>query len=389
MPDLSSLAQYLSLAPVVAGSVYALLCLAAVRHFRARDRVPPIRPFSEWPPVTILKPVCGLEKELESNLRTACAQEYPEFQVVLSVEDPEDPALPILEKIRRDHRDRVSVAVSHDRAGRNGKINNLLGALTQARHDILVISDSDVRLRPDYLKAIVGPLADPATGFVCTLYKAASQDRWFEKLALLTLNADFMPSVVFAYLSGASKFCLGASVALRRHSLAEMGGLEALADYMAEDNELGRRLWASGKRMVLVPYLVDVTVDLRRLSQWWNFQVSWDQKTRSARPAGFFATIIVRAVPFALLFAVLRSGDGIGLTVLAGALAVRLGTAAGILGGGLGDRDGLRSLALLPLRDMAGLVSWARALTKRTLTWRTSKLTLARGGRLEKREPAP
>jgi ceramide glucosyltransferase len=385
MRALSTLTQYLFLVPIAAGSIYALLCLLAVRRFLRQNRGASVHCVSVWPPVTILKPVCGLEKDLESNLRTACGQDYPEFQVVLAVEDAGDPALPILEKIRQDYPDKVSVAVSPYRAGRNGKINNLLGGLTRARHDILVVSDTDVRLRPDYLKAIVGPLADPETGFACTIYKAAAAGRWFEKLALLTLNADFTPSAVFAYVSGASKFCLGASVALPRRSLAEIGGLEALADYMAEDNELGRRLWMSGKRMVLVPYLVDVLVSLRNLSQWWNFQVSWDQKTRSAQPAGFFATVVIRAVPFALLFAALRLGDTPGLAVLAGALAVRLGTAAGILDG-FGDREGLRSLALLPLRDVAGLVSWACALTKKTLTWRSSKLTLGRHGRLKKRE---
>jgi ceramide glucosyltransferase len=249
-----------------------------------------------------------------------------------------------------------------------------------------VISDSDVHLRPDYLKTIVAPLTDPGVGFVCTLYKATSADRWFEKLALLTLNADFIPSVVFAYMSGASKFCLGASLALRRRSLADIGGLETLADYLAEDNEIGRRLWVSGKRMVLLPYLVDVAVDLRTLSQWWDFQVSWDQKTRTARPAGFFATIVLRSVPFAIFFAALRLGDALGLIILGGVLALRLGTVAGILGSGFQDREGLRSLALLPLRDLAGLVSWALALIKRTLTWRGSKLTLGRAGRLGKRE---
>lgn len=389
MPALSSLVQGLLLVPVAAGSIYALLCLIAVRRFRNPTRIPSTHPAPSFPPVTVLKPVCGLEKDLEANLRSACLQDYPEFQVVLSVEAPDDPALPILKKIQREYPETVSVAVSDSRVGPNGKINNLLGALAQARHDILVISDSDVRLRPDYLRAIVAPLDDPGTGFVCTVYKAATADRWFEKLALLTWNADFIPSVIFAYVSGASKFCLGASMALRRRALEEIGGFEAFADYLAEDNEMGRRIWMSGKRMVLLPYVLDVTVDLPNLSQWWNFQVSWDQKTRSTRPAGFFATIIVRSVPFGLLFALFRLGDVLGLSVFGAALAVRLVTAAGILGGGFDDREGVKSLALLPLRDIAGLVSWVLALTKKTLTWRSSKLTLGRRGRLEKREISP
>ena len=386
MESLLSFAQWLFLIPAVGGSVFGLLCLFAVWRFNAQTRPAFPCSFSQWPPVTILKPVCGLEKNQKITLLSACLQDYPEFQVVFSVQDPNDPAIPLLKQIQQEHPERVSVAVESHQAGPNDKINNLLGALSQARHEMLVISDSDVRLGPDYLKNIIAPLADPRVGFVCTLYKATSADRWYEKLELLTLNADFIPSVVFAYVSGASKFCLGSSVAFRRGSLKEMGGLESLADYLAEDYEMGRRLWVSGKRMALVPYFVDLVVDLRDLSQWWDHQVCWDQKTRAAKPAGFFATIMTRSLPFALLWAAFRLGDGLGLSVLAGVFGLRLATAAGIMGWGFRDREGLKSLALLPLRDIAALVSWVLAFTKKTVIWRGSKLILTQGGRLARQE---
>ena len=382
MEFLLSFVPWLFLIPTLGGSVYVLLCLFTV--WRWRTQIPPASSgsFSHWPPVTVLKPVCGLEKNLSANLRSICLQDYPEYQVVFSVQNPGDPARPVLEEIQQDYPERVSVALGNFQAGPNGKINNLLGGLLHARHDILVLSDSDVRVEPDYLKTIIGPLADPGVGFVCTLYKAISADRWFEKMELLTLNADFIPSVIFAHVSGASKFCLGSSVALRRSSLKEMGGLEALADYLAEDYEMGRRLWVSGKRMVLVPYFVNIVVDLQDLSRWWDHQVCWDQKTRAARPAGFFASIVTRSVPFALFFAASRLGDALGLATLAGALGIRLATAAVIMGWGLGDREGLKSLALLPVRDIAALASWGLAFAKKTVIWRGSKLILTRGGRL-------
>jgi len=382
MEFLLSTLQGFFLIPIVVGSVYGLLCLLTVCHFRTKapDLAP--RSFSAWPPVTILKPVCGLEKNLKSDLRSACLQDYPEFQVAFSVHDINDPAIPLLKEIQQEYPERVSVAVENIQAGPNPKINTLLGALHHARYDILVISDSDVHLEPDYLKNIIAPLADPRVGFVCTLYRATLADRWFEKMELLTSNADFIPSVVFAYVSGASKFCWGGSVALRRSSLEEMGGLEALADYLAEDYEMGRRLLSSGKKMVLVPYRVDITVDLKDFSQWWNHQVCWDQKTCAANPAGFFAFIVTRAIPFALLFAALRLGDSLGLATLGGVLGLRLATAAAVMRWGSQDRQGLKSLALLPLRDIAALISWALALTKKTVIWRGSKLSLTRDGRL-------
>ncbi len=371
------------LAPVVGGSVYALLCLLAVIRFRTHRQAPPRHAFLSLPPVTVLKPVHGLEKNLYEDLRSTCLQDYPEFQVVFSVQELNDPAIPLLERIQEEFgSERVTVAIENCRAGTNGKINNLIGGLKHARHDYLVISDSDVRLRPDYLKKIIAPLADPEVGCVCTLYKAACADTWFEKLELLTLNADFMANVIFAHVTGASRFCLGASAALRRSTLDEIGGLEALADYLVEDYEMGRRIWSSGKRIAVVPYFIDTMVDLKNPGQWWSHLVYWDQNTRSARPVAFFATAVIRSTPFAFLFAILRLADVLGLSVLLGAVVVRLLTAALVLGWGFRDREGMRSLGYLVPRDLAALISWLLAFTKRTTVWRETEFILTRDGRL-------
>ncbi len=382
-----NLLEWMFLVPTITGSVYVILCLIALWRFNTRPPNTARKPFVSWPPVTILKPVHGLEKNQRENLRSACLQDYPLFQVVFSVQTPDDPSVPLLRQIQREFGpEKVTVAIENRRAGSNGKINNMLGGLPYARHEILVVSDSDVRLRPDYLKTIIAPLADPEVGCVCTLYKASCAETWFEKMELLTLNADFMASVIFAHVTGASKFCLGASVALRRSTLEEIGGLEALADYLVEDYEMGRRIWCSGKKISIVPYFIDTMVDLKSPSQWWNHQVYWDQNTRAARPVAFLATAIIRSTPFALLFASMRRLDGVGLTVLGAAMLVRMATAAMTLGWGFRDREGLKSLALLPFRDLAGLVSWFLALTRKTTIWRGSKFILTRDGRLVSRE---
>jgi ceramide glucosyltransferase len=356
-------------------------------RLRTRKRKAAKDTFASWPPVTVLKPVHGLEKNLRENLRSACIQDYPDYQLVLSVQRLDDPAIPLLKEIETEFGSaRVTVAIENCKTGTNGKINNLIGGLKHARHDILVISDSDVLLRPDYLKTIVAPLADPETGFVCTFYKAARADKWYEKVELLTLNADLMSSVIFAHITGAAKFCLGASTALRRCTLDQIGGLPALADYLVEDFEMGRRIWSSGKKDVIMPYFIDTIMDLRNPSQWWDHQVYWDQNNRAARPVAFSATLVLRSVPFALLYAILRLGDAAGLSVMLGALLLRLATAAVILGWGLRDREGLRSLYLLPFRDAAALVSFILAYTKRTTVWRGSQFILTRDGRLLARE---
>jgi ceramide glucosyltransferase len=388
---IAKIAAWACLVPVLGGSVYALLCLLAVARFRTHKSAATPRSFgSEWPPVTILKPVHGIEKNQRENLRSTCLQDYPDFQVVFSVQELDDPAIPILNEIQREFgSERVTVAIENRRSGTNGKINNMIGGLLHARHEILVISDSDVRLRPDYLKAIVAPLADPTVGCVCTLYKAACAETWYEKVELLTLNADFMTSVVFAHVSGASKFCLGASAALRRSTLAEIGGLEALADYLVEDYEMGRRIWESGKKIAVVPYVVDTMVDLKSPSQWWSHQVYWDQNTRSARPAAFFYTVTVRSIPFALLYVLFRGMNMASLAICGAAILLRLAAAGLILRWGFRDREGLRSLWLLPFRDVASLVSWLLAFTKRTTVWRGTQFVLTRDGRLVAREAKP
>jgi ceramide glucosyltransferase len=383
--DLMTALQWLAALPVLVGSVYGILCLAAAYLFRSR----PVTGFSDqWPPVTLLKPVHGLEKGLEENLRTACLQDYPVFQVVCSVQRPDDPAIPLLRKLQREFGpDRVAVAIENQRAGANGKINNLVGALPAARHDILVISDSDIRLRPDYLRTIVAPLADPRVGAVCTLYKAIAAERWFEKLELLTVNAEFLPNVIFAGLTGASDFCLGASTAIRRSMLKDIGGLESLGDYLVEDYEMGRRIVLAGKRLAILPYCVDTVVDLKTLRQWWDHQVYWDQNTRAARPIGFFGTVLTKSIPFALLLAVLREGDLVSLGILAGTLVVRLLTAAGIATK-FRDREGLKTLVWLPCRDLIGFLTWVLAFTKPTTVWRGVEFDLTRDGRLVCREDA-
>jgi ceramide glucosyltransferase len=378
-----SVTQVILLIPVVCGSAYAVLCMWTVFRFRSTNPTVAVSPFTEWPPVTILKPVCGLEKDFRTNLRSTCIQEYPCFQVVFSVQRPDDPAIPVLKDIQREFGfERVTVAIEAYDAGPNGKINNLIGGFKHARNDILVISDSDVQLRPDYLKTIVAPLADPQVGYVCTLYKAIGAETWFEKMELLTINAELTPNMMFALVTGAAQFCLGASTAVRRSTLEQIGGLESLADYLVEDFEMGRRIWSLGQKPVILPYLVDTVVDLKTPSQWWNHLVYWDQNNRAARPGALFSTIVIRPVPFACLFAISTLGSTFGWTVLAMALAIRLLTTTAVVGWGLKDAEGLRSVALVPFRDLAALASWFLAFTKRTTIWRGEAFILTRDGKL-------
>jgi ceramide glucosyltransferase len=416
--------QGLLLLPVAAGSLYSLACLAAMARLRRKARAgglvwatptpaperpapaPPTAPlppptalappppgWAEWPPVSLLKPVYGLTRELGENLRSACRQDYPDFQVVLSAQREDEPALPLMYEIQREvGSERVTVVVDGGGTVPNGKVRNLLVGLGGARHDLLVISDADVRLRPDYLRAIVAPLVSIAgaeVGCATTLYKAAGARRWYEALEQVFFNADWVPNVVFAHVTGAQPFVLGASNAVRRSTLDAIGGLADLGHYLLEDFEMGRRIRAAGRRIAVVPYFVDMLVDLAGPLDWWRHQLYWDKNTRAGNAWGLFGTLFVRAVPFALAFAALRGGDRLGLGVAAGAVALRLATAGLFMGWGLGDRTGLRRVALVPLRDLAGFVSTLLAFAGPTVVWSGARFVVGRGGRMVAQEPSP
>lgn len=375
-----SLIEVLLLVPVVGGSLFYMATQVTASLFFTSEQGQATN--TNQPPVTMLKPIYGLERNLERNLRSALSQDYPDYQVVMSVQRLDDPALPLLRRLEQEYGpERATVVAVQSEPVVNGKVQNLENGLSAARHDILVISDSDMFTPADYLARIAAPLRDADVGYVCTLYKGVDARSWYEQLELLTYNAEFIPSSVFAYRTGASGLCLGASVALRRTTLEAVGGLASLADYLVEDYELGRRILERGQRMVLLPYFVDLTVDLDSAKSWWRHQIYWDQNTRAARPVGFAASVLTRAVPFALLYAALRLFDPLGLLILLAAIAVRLGTAAGnaLL---LRDRATLRALWLLPLRDLAGLLFWVLAMGKRTFVWRGYEFELARGGRI-------
>lgn len=374
------IAQLVVLAPVAVGAAYSIIAaVLAILWMRLPRRPPP----PHLPPVTVLKPLYGADKNLRENLRSICVQDYPDYQVVLAIQRLNDPAIPIARAIAAEFGpSRVSLAIADAPPRLNGKAENLARAMALARHDTIVISDSDVKTAPHYLRTVVPPLLDPDVGAVCTLCRAAMADNVYEKLELLTLNCDTIPFVILAVTFRLARFCLGASTAIRRATLDRIGGFAALAGYMAEDVEMGRRIAAAGRRLVFLPHVVETMVDLPDVRSWWNHQVYWDQNARVASLPGFIALLFVKSVPFAIVFAAMRALDAVGLEILTAALALRIASAATILAFCAGDREGLRALWLLPLRDVAGLACWIGGVAKRDFVRRGVKRDLAPDGRI-------
>ena len=383
-----TLLEIVTLTPAVTGALYAIVsACTALRHLPRRPAPAPAA-HAQAPPVSILKPVYGLEKHLERNLRSVLELDYPHFQVVLAVQRPDDPALPLLESLAREYGpERATLVVNDSEPVFNGKVQNLIGALPHARHDVLLISDSDVRVPRDYLLRMVAAVGEPGVGAACTLFRGADAEHWYERLEQLSFNAEFVANVVFAEFAGGEEFCTGCSLIIRRDTLEQIGGLEPLLEYLVEDYELGRRVRSLGRRVKVLPMFVDTTVDLARARDWWNHQVYWEQNTRWVNPTGFFLTLFIQPVPFALAFAAIRGFDPAGIAVLAAVAATRILTRLAIFRH-VGDRETARMLAWLPVRDLGGFGAWIAAICKRSFVWRGLTFDLVSGGRIVPRRPS-
>ncbi len=374
--------QLALLIPVLSGSLFSLLTVLATWRFYARRSS---STHAALPPVTVLKPIYGMDRDLKAGLLSFCTQDYPDFQLVMSVQRANDPALPLLRELEAQFPDRVNVVIGESPPSVNGKVQNMVIGMGAAHHELLVISDSDVCAPQDYLRTMVPPLADPTLGYVCSLYRIHGARNLAERLDQLSINADFMPSVIFTYMTRAAIFCLGASIAFRRSDLEAVGGMAAFADYLVEDHELGRRLHDRGLDVRLVPMTIDLAPDYANFAAWWRHQVYWDQNTRAANLPGFILTVLTRAVPFALLYALASGLAAKSLAILATAVAIRMASAATIT---LIQKDWetLRALPWLPVRDGLALVSWALALSRNSFEWRGNRFKLTRGGRIVPRD---
>ena len=370
------------LIPVVCSAAYWLLTAWALTRFFER-RLPARDVGALRPRVSLIKPVCGLEKGLEENLGTALAQDYPDYEVVYSVQRPDDPALAVLERLKARAPERVKIVLDETCAGPNGRLCNILNATKRADGEVLVYSDSDMYLEPNYLEDVTAPLDDPRVGVSCTMYRAQGPPGWPRPWSSCP-STRTSSAMIFAKETRAASACRRLPGHPPRHPRAHRG-LEPMADSLVEDYDLG--VAVEGELdIVFVPVVARTGIDLSGWTPWWRHQVYWDQNTRAANPVGHFFTLLVRGVPFAVLYFLL-GGPGGGAWLCA-ALAVRLATfshCARLLG----DAEGLAALWLLPLRDSVGLAVWAASFAQRSVHWKGRVFTLRGNKMVEVRAGGP
>jgi ceramide glucosyltransferase len=314
----------------VAASVVALvgcgyLVTAAILVGRRTRERAPARPAAA-PGVTVLKPLHGDEPGLFDNLTSFCVQNYPgPMQIVCGVQDSDDDAIAVVERLRATQADRdIDLVIEPKAHGLNRKVSNLVNMTPRIRHDVIVLADSDMRVGPDYLSRVIAALAQPGIGAVTCLYYGVAVTGIWARLCALVINAQFLPSVVVGLALGLARPCFGSTLALRRATLAEIGGFKAFADCLADDYAIGEALRARGYKISIPPFAVAHVCTQTSLRELWRHQLRWARTIRSIDPAGYAGTIVSHPFPWALIAALV----GAGSTALLPAIGIAMASIA-------------------------------------------------------------
>ena len=329
--------------------------------------------------VTLMKPLCGAEPHLESNVASFLAQHHDgPIQLLCGVQRDDDPAIEAIESLRHLRADAaISLIVSPAHHGASGKVSNLINMDGHAAHPTVVISDSDIAAPPDYLARVLAALDAPGVGAVTVLFHGRADAGFWSRLGAAGVSYHFLPGAVFAVASGLAQPCMGSTIALTRPTLERIGGFARFADVLADDYAIGEAIRALGLRVAVPPMLVAHASAELSLGELWRHELRWGATVRDVVPAAYAASVIGMPVPLALLGMLLLSAHAAGVIVLLVALAAR------VLLNRIVDRQvgkQTASLWLLPLRDCLTLIVFVASFFVRSVEWRGKRLRMTEGG---------
>ncbi len=363
-------------APALAASAYYLLVLiAALRWPRSSTSVDETRTCL---PLSILKPIRGRDPEFYDAIRSHAAQNYPEFEILFGLSDPQDPAIGDIARLQAEFPGIPISVCSVSTNAPNTKVGVLAELAKRARYPLLLVNDSDIVVEAGYFRGVTAPLADPKVGLVTCLYRAAATS-WPSRAEALGIATEFAPSVIVARLLGVAEFALGSTMVFRAESLRDIGGFESLADYLADDYQLGRHISEKlGLRIEFAPVVVETDLGGESWAQTWRHQLRWSRTIRVSRRSGYYGYIVTHATLWALTaFAAGQWAAGalaLGLRMLAGIVVAR---------GILGYRRVLLDFWMIPLRDLFGFAVWLGGLFGDQVVWRGQPLRLHPDGRIQ------
>ncbi len=358
-------------AAVIALSYQIVALIAALRHLR-RSELP-----GGWsPPVSILKPVRGLDPHFRESIRSHASQSYPEFEILFGVAESDDPAIPIIEELIAEFPDlRIQLIRCSDDAP-NRKTAVLKSLAAAASYPMLVVNDSDITVPPTYLREVVAPMEDREVGVVTCLYRGAA-DSWPGKVEALGIATDFAASVLVAPLVGVREFGLGSTLVFRARQLLEIGGFASIQEYLADDYYLSRGISELGYRVHLSKTVVETTLGARSLAEVWRHQVRWHRTIRFSKGVAYFGITVTQATLWALV-ALAAGWWELGVATLV--VRAAMGLVVGI--GVLRCPVAARWFWLMPVRDLFGVAVWIAGLAGSTVEWRGRKLRLTPDGRI-------
>jgi ceramide glucosyltransferase len=345
------------------------------------------------PPVSILKPVHGLEAQLKVNIESFFRQDYPDYEILFAADEDDDAALGIVREICARHPQiRSRVIVTGRPPWPNPPSYSFSCMAEAAAHEILVTSDSDVEVAPNYLREVVPPLLDPKTGMLTCLYRGKNAGGFWSGLDAIGMSVEMTAGVLVANLLEGMKFGLGPTIVARKDSVEKIGGYRVLGDFFSNDFVIGNLIEKAGYRVVLSRHVIDHVVPPMTLRRMWERQVRWAKGTRYSRPKGHFGTGLVFAMPYGILGVVGATALGwweIGAGLLSVAIVNRLIEALAIGWGAVRDPVARRAPWLYPIRDLLGFCVWTASYLSKKAVWRDSRYELVDGGRIVLRQTSP
>ena len=371
-----------SLVGLTSSTVYLILVVQAARGFRRQSRTGSGNN-SAWPFVTVLKPLHGLEPMLEHNLESFFLQNYPHFELIFGARHADDPALAVVQVLRDKYPEvRATVVLSGEPQYPNAKVFALEKMVSAANGSYWVITDSDVRVKPDCLRQVVAPLLDPAVGVVTCLYRGAPAGGAWSILEALGMSVEMSSGVLVANMLEGMRFALGPTMATRKEIVESMGGISALGSYCADDYVLGKRAFEAGKQVVLSHHFIEHVAMNRSIRSSLVHQIRWMRSTRFSRQAGHIGTGLTYAMPFGLLGLLSGTTWEAGVALFGWAFLNRVVQSVVVGWGVLGDRNSLLLCWLYPVRDLVGFFVWCASFAGNEIMWRNERYKLITDGKM-------
>jgi len=320
------------------------------------------------------------------SFRSHCLQDYPEYEILFGVSDLQDPAIELVKRLQQEFPQRdIRLVMCRQRLGANVKVSNLAQMVREARHEVLIVNDSDIRVPRDYLRRVVASLADSGIGMVTCLYRGIANQTFGSRLEALGISTDFCPGVLVARQLEGIKFGLGSTLAFRRGNIEAISGFEAIADYLADDYEIGKRIAALGRKVELSEVVVETFLPHYTIGEFFAHQLRWARTIRDARFWGYVGMGVTYGLPWAALALILAGGAAWAWGLLAVTAVLRLAVSIYAGQSVLEDRQVMRLLPLIPLRDLVAVFVWLISFAGHTVKWRGDSFRL-KNGKLERKQ---